>query len=50
MISMKIFLINFIRSFHVDCSSIVRNLESEITFTQGFVNGYKISVQKRVAS
>jgi len=47
MISMKIFLINFIQSFHVDCSSSIDKLESEMTFTQSFVNGYKISIQKR---
>ncbi|CAG9812345.1 unnamed protein product [Chironomus riparius] len=47
MISMKIFFINFLRSYKVNCSSKFEELETEMTMTLNFVKGYKVSIERR---
>ncbi|KAL7041801.1 hypothetical protein ACKWTF_000897 [Chironomus riparius] len=47
MISMKIFLINFLRSYKVDCRTKFEEIETEVSLALSFVNGYKVSIQRR---
>jgi len=47
MISMKIFLINFLQTYKVNCSSKFEELETEMTMTLNFVKGYKVRIEKR---
>lgn len=47
MMSMKIFFINFLQSYKVNCSSKFDELETEMTMTLNFVKGYKVSIERR---
>ena len=47
MASMKIFLINFLRKYKVDCLTKYEEIETEMTLTLNFVNGFKVSIEKR---
>ncbi|KAL7015152.1 hypothetical protein ACKWTF_016304 [Chironomus riparius] len=47
MMSMKIFLINFLRKYKVHCSSKLEDVETEMTFTLNFLNGYHVSITRK---
>ncbi|KAL7015013.1 hypothetical protein ACKWTF_016245 [Chironomus riparius] len=47
MVSMKIFLINFLRKYKVDCLTKFEEIETEMTLTLNFVNGFNVSIEKR---
>ncbi|KAL7015148.1 hypothetical protein ACKWTF_016302 [Chironomus riparius] len=49
MISMKIFLINFLRKYKVDCLTKLEEIETESTLTLNFLKGYTVSISKRGA-
>ena len=50
MMSMKIFLINFLRKYKVDCSEKLEDLETEMTLTLNFLNGYHVSIARKLFS
>lgn len=45
--SMKIFLIKFLRTYKVESSLKLSEIETEMTMTLGIIGGYKISIQNR---
>ncbi|XP_070508369.1 probable cytochrome P450 313a4 [Chironomus tepperi] len=46
MLSMKVFIINFLKTYKVNCSTKFDELETEMTMTLNFVKGYKVSIEQ----
>ncbi|CAG9811948.1 unnamed protein product [Chironomus riparius] len=47
MMAMKVFLINFFRTYTVNCSQKFEDIESEMTMTLNFLTGYKVGIHKK---
>jgi hypothetical protein len=47
MISMKIFLINFLQKYKIGCTTKFDEIETEMSLALSFVNGYKVSIKRR---
>ncbi|XP_070496468.1 probable cytochrome P450 313a4 [Chironomus tepperi] len=47
MMAMKIFLINFFRTYEVNCKQKFDEIETEMTMTLNFLTGYKVSINRR---
>ncbi|XP_070496456.1 probable cytochrome P450 313a4 [Chironomus tepperi] len=47
MLAMKVFLINFFRTYTVDCSQKFEDIKSEMTMTLNFLTGYKVSIHRK---
>ncbi|CAG9811946.1 unnamed protein product [Chironomus riparius] len=45
--AMKIFLINFFRTYQVNCSQKFDEIETEMTMTLNFLTGYKVSINRK---